>query len=187
MATRKKADTADLTATVQTFFEKYNKFQTVKQKYDSLKAEFEDVMLEYFDTLGKGRKSVKFDGGNATEDGSRIVVSKVERSKVEWLPDKLKQRTPKEFHKILFKKRYEITDIHGLTRYLKSCGVDPKIFKAFLSVEETVDEKALELLDETGQLTLRMISGCYMVHCQKPYFTVKVEKANGNREQSEEG
>lgn len=175
-------NTEQLTSIVQQFYGRHSKFQEIKKKYEALKGDFEQTMLEYFDGLGKSRKTARFDGG-ATNPDAKLVVTKVERTKVEWLPEKLKQKVPRELHKRLFKKRYEITDMPNLVKYLKSCGVDPKIFKAFVAVEETVDEKALDQLDDEGLLTLNMISGCYMVHCQKPYFTLKLERANADGEQ----
>ena len=61
----------------------------------------------------------------------------------------------------------------GLITYLQECGVDPKIFKSFISVEESVDVKELERLEELGKISKEQLKGCYSVKCQKPYYQVR--------------
>ena len=40
----------------------------------------------------------------------------------------------------VIEKRYEIIDIEGLVEYLKTCNVDPQIFKSFIDVIVAFDE-----------------------------------------------
>ena len=85
-------------------------------------------------------------------------------------------------HKAVFKKRYEITDFVGLVKYLKACGVDPNVFKMYVTSEESVDVDALDKLSDQGKIGVNNIAGCYFVKCQKPYFTVTVKRGKGNGE-----
>jgi len=68
----------------------------------------------------------------------------------------------------------------GLITYLKECGIDPKVFKSFISVRKTVDTKELDRLEELGMITAEQIKGCYTVKNQNPYFTVNIGKGQEN-------
>ena len=165
-------------STVRRFSKIQERFKQFKKQYDGEKEEFESEMLTYFDKNGGGRK---FECETLSGDNV-ICVTKTERTSIEWDEDKLKIKVPKELHKYIFKKRYEIVDYRGLVRYLKSLGADPEIFKTFVTSETVFDESAIDMLDNKGLLTLNNIKGCYRVKCQKPYFTVTVKKGKGNGE-----
>lgn len=105
-----------------------------------------------------------------------LGVTRVRRRKIVWDMKKLKERLSKAKYKAVVKKRYEIEDIDGLIKYLKKCGVDPKRFKSFLSVTETVDEKELNNLSELGTITENDIKGCYTVELSDPYIKITESK-----------
>lgn len=67
-------------------------------------------------------------------------------------------------------KSYTITDIDSLIIYLKSCGVDPKVFKSFINVTKTVDEKKLDKLADLGLIRKEQLEGCYTLKCKKTFF-----------------
>ena len=73
-------------------------------------------------------------------------------------------------------KSYTITDINRLIIYLKSCGVDPKVFKSFINVTKTVDEKKLDKLADLGLIRKEQLEGCYTLKRKKPRFTVKMKR-----------
>lgn len=110
----------------------------------------------------------------------RLGVTRVRRRKIVWDMKKLKERLSKAKYKAVVKKRYEIEDIDGLIKYLKKCGVDPKRFKSFLSVTETIDEKELNNLSELGTITENDIKGCYTVELSDPY--IKITESNNDSE-----
>jgi hypothetical protein len=168
------------------YFHKKQKFDGVKKQFDEDKDRFETDMLELMDALKKNR--VVFEPetpiSSGTESG-KLTVAKVEKTSIEWDADKLERRLPKSVAKKVIRKKYCIADMQGLTAYLKSCGVDPKVFKTFLAIERTVDMKAIDQLGNVGELSVRQISGCYIVKCHKPYFTLSVKKDDGDDSEDE--
>ena len=100
----------------------------------------------------------------------RLNVTRIRTKKVTWLLDKLKQRLGKETYNDVVDKTYTINDMQGLVRYLKSCGVDPKTFKKFIDVDETLNETKLNTYYETGALKKEDIEGCYDVKMGEPYI-----------------
>ena len=158
------------------FFHQKEEFDQTKKEFEEAKKQFEEIMLEY---MSKG-KSATFESDGFTD--GQLVVKKVEKTSIEWDAEKLEKRVEKSVAKQVIKKQYRIANMRGLVQYLKSCGVDPKIFKKFLLVDKTVDEKAVGRLGDTGELTVRQISGCYLVKSQKPYFIISVKKDDGDGE-----
>lgn len=100
----------------------------------------------------------------------RLNVTKIRTKKVTWLLDKLKQKLGKETYNDVVDKTYTINDMQGLVRYLKSCGVDPKKFKKFIDVDETLNETKLNTYYETGALKKEDIEGCYDVKMGEPHI-----------------
>lgn len=162
------------------YYLKEQKFKKVKKQYEELKTQFEADMLELTDALGK--KRVLFDSETVNGDET-LSVRKVEKTSIEWDADKLERKLPKSVAKKVIKKKYSIADMRGLTEYLKSCGVDPKVFKKYLAIEKTVDVKAVDQLGNVGEISVQQISGCYIVKCHKPYFTLSVKKDNDDGEE----
>lgn len=160
---------------VQKFAAKHKRFKEVEAKFGKYKAEFENTMLEYFDSVCQGKKSITFNVGNELAPNGTVRVTKVEKTSIEWDTDKLKKKLPKLALKKVFKKRYVITDYASLVRYLKSIGADPSVFKLYVTSEEVFDADAIESLSNTGEIGINNIKGCYFVKCQKPYFTVTIK------------
>lgn len=100
----------------------------------------------------------------------RLNVTRIRTKKITWLLDKLKQKLGKETYNDVVDKTYTINDMQGLVRYLKSCGVDPKKFKKFIDVDETLNETKLNTYYETGALKKSDIEGCYDVKMGEPYI-----------------
>lgn len=163
------------------YYRKEQKFKQVKQQYEELRKQFEVDMLELTDTLGK--KRVLFDSETMNDDGT-LSVRKVEKTSIEWDADKLERKLPKSIAKKVIKKKYSIADMNGLVEYLKSCGVDPKVFKRYLAIDKTVDVKAVDQLGNVGEISVQQISGCYVVKCHKPYFTLSVKKGDDDDEEA---
>lgn len=158
----------------------YNKQQELKAiqaEVSDIKSEFEPMMEAYCSDAKA--KRVVFCSSGHTEDDGELVVRMVERTSIEWNADKLEQRVSKKVAKQVIKKRYTIDNMKGLVEYLKTCGVDPTVFKKFIRAEKTVDQEEVDRLSELGMISVRHISGCYYVKCQKPYFTLSVKKGGG--------
>lgn len=100
----------------------------------------------------------------------KLNVTRIRTKRVTWLLDKLKQKLGKDTYKDVVDKTYTINDIQGLIKYLKSCGVDPRKFKKFIDVDETLNETKLNTYYETGALKKSDIEGCYDVKVEEPYI-----------------
>lgn len=135
--------------------------------FEKAKNKFADAADIYFKLKGND------DSETFEELDGSVTVSKVQKVSVQWNIDKLMKAVGKQVSKSIILKRYEITDMLGLVTYLQECGVDPKIFKSFISVEESVDVKELERLEELGKISKEQLKGCYSVKCQKPYYQVR--------------
>lgn len=157
------------------YFSKQCKYKSLQAKFEEAKRQFNEEMESHFQELGITSMRVESD---ELVEGS-LLVTRVQKSSVSFDADKLESALDKELAGQVIHKRYEIADILGLITYLKECGVDPKVFKSFLTITKSVDAKELDRLEEIGKITLDQVKGCYMVNAQKPYFVVKNGKGNG--------
>lgn len=160
------------------FLEKQKQFKQVQSKFDELKAQFNSDMEDYFECNNINSK-LSFESESYV---GNLVVSRVQKSSVVFDAGKLEKALGKELSECVIEKRYEIADMFGLIKYLKECGVDPKIFKSFLLVTKTVDTKELDRLEEIGKISKEQVRGCYTIKSQKPYFTVGVRKGQSGDE-----
>lgn len=160
------------------------KAQQDKKKFDKY---YEDVKKKeqlcisnwMFSNIKNGENSftVKLDNGmDFYSNPVTVTVTKVRRKKVTWNIEELKKKLSKEKFATVVNKEYTVIDMPGLVKYLKSCGVDPKKFKKFISVSETLDETKLDTMYETGKLKQEEIRGCYTVGISEPYFRITEEK-----------
>lgn len=163
---KRQSDIDEYHDAVSEFYQKQQKFKSLEAKFKGLKEQFNDDMQELFDLKGDN-EPVSYD-----EFDSKLVVSRTQRVTIQWNPMKLVEALGKSISKQVVLKRYMINDMPALVEYLKECGVDPKVFKSFLDIEESVDQKELERLEELGRISKDQLKGCYTVKCQKPYFTV---------------
>ena len=76
----------------------------------------------------------------------------------------------------IIEKEYHVVDMPGLAKYLKSCGVNPKKFKQYISVEEKVNQQAINELSEIGDITAQDIEGCYELKQAEGYLTINAKK-----------
>lgn len=171
---------------VWTYYRKKQKFDKIQKQFAEAKERFEQDMLECSDQIGKKRMCFSGDQFDSNSEADTLNVTRVEKVSIEWFAEKLERKLPKPVAKKVIRKQYRIRDMRGLTAYLKSCGVDPKVFKTFIDVERTVDQKAVDQLGEVGEISVNQIAGCYVVKCLKPYFTLKVKKGEGSDVEEEE-
>lgn len=161
------------------FYRKQQKMEALKKKFEEDKADFEsemDGLLEGLDA-----KTVRFGGTTLSNGATEVLqVTRSQRTTVTWFAEKLEKKVTRPIRRKIIRKKYSIHDMVGLSRYLQSCGVDPEEFKKYLTVEKSVDVAELERLSELGEITTRHVAGCYMVSCQKPYFTLTVKKDDGD-------
>ena len=164
---------------VWNYFEKFQKYKAVKSKFDAIKSDFETEMEGLFH--GRDSRSLFVANYNLEEgEPNMLKVTKVERTSIKWDVDKLRKRISKDVFKKVVHKEYKVVGMPQLIKYLKSCGVDPEVFKQYIVVEESVDQEAVDRMGELGYLSAKQVSGCYIVDCAKPYFTVSLVKGKRN-------
>lgn len=171
MAKTRQIDDGRCNCLAWDYYSKQQKVKLLQKKLDGIKAEFEDEM----ESLCSQEKVSRLRFGGQL-NGDTLCVSKVERTSIEWDAEKLSKRLLKSVARKVIRKQYRINNMSGLVEYLKSCGVDPKQFAKYLTVEQVVDQQAIERLGELGEISPKDISGCYIVHCQKPYFKLSLKK-----------
>lgn len=179
MSRRKsKLNSEECKQSIKNFFQKKKKFEQIQARFSEIKADFYDDMEDYFKNNSiDGKLVIDNDEFN---DAESFVVTRIQSSKVEFNPDKLEKALGKEFSRDVIQKHYEITDMAGLVSYLQGYGVNPKVFKGFISVRKSVNVKELDRLEGLGKITAEQIKGCYTVRSQKPYFTVNIGKGQDN-------
>ena len=102
-----------------------------------------------------------------------LSVKKITPTSIVWDVDKLEREIDKEVAQEVIMKTYTIDDIDGLITYLRSCNVNPKKFKSFISIEKKVDEAKLEQLEALGTITLDDVKGCYTTKEKSSYLQVR--------------
>ena len=105
---------------------------------------------------------------------TNLRFTKVVTKKIVWNIKKLKQKLKKEIYNEVVEKAYYITDMKGLTEYLKKCGVQASEFKKYIDIQERVNERKIDNLSEIGKIEKTDIEGCYEVALGKPYLKMTV-------------
>jgi len=179
MARRKsKLNSEECKQSVINFFQKKKKFEQIQTRFCEIKADFYNDMEDYFKCNDvDGNLTFESDEFNGAKS---FIVKRIQSTKIEFNPDKLEKVLGKELSQNVIEKHYEIVDMNGLVTYLKECGINPKVFKSFISVRKTVNIKELDKLEELGKITTEQIKGCYTIKSQSPYFTVNVGKGQNN-------
>ena len=163
------------------FHKKQSELKDMQSQLNSEKAKFNSLMERFFDEEEVDKTAVFT---NCGVDGGceKYTVTRVQRVSVDFDPVRLERALDKDVAKSVINKSYEIADIDGMIKYLKECGVDPKVFKSFLNVFKSVDLDELNRLEEIGKITREQVEGCYTVKRQKPYFTVSVKRGHDDGE-----
>lgn len=166
---------------VKEFYNEQKEFKEKQERFNTIKQLFYNDAEELFNYEGINKLVID----NDDLEGNELVVNKVQKTSVIFDIDALENNLSKEMYKEVIDKSYTITDIDGLIVYLKSCGVDPKVFKSFINVTKKVDEKKLDKLADLGLISKEQLEGCYKLKRQKPYFTVKMKRGKHDEEPKE--
>lgn len=166
---------------VKEFYNEQREFKERQERFNTIKQLFYNDAEELFNYEGIDKLVVD----NEDLEGNELVVNRVQKTSIVFDIDALENNLSKEMCKDVIDKSYTITDINRLIIYLKSCGVDPKVFKSFINVTKTVDEKKLDKLADLGLIRKEQLEGCYTLKCKKPYFTVKMKRGKHDEEPKE--
>ena len=168
---------------VRELYEAQIEKKEAEQYYNEVRKKEQIVISNYmFSNLPKGQENfeVTLDSGKQFYTNHvKLRVTRVRRTSVTWDTDKLKKALNKEQFKRATTKEYTITNMDGLVKYLKSCGVDPKKFKKYISVSTQVNTDALEQMYAVGEISQKDVKGCYTTEMGEPYMRLTELKENG--------
>lgn len=161
---------------------KTQKFKEIKAKYEKIKEECVLTIDNYFNKH-KAEKTASFNIMSLEDFGyTNVRVNKVQKSTVNFIPEKVEEAIGKELSSDVIIKSYTINDMQGLINYLKECDVDPNIFKEFVDVRKGIDTQELERLEAIGKISKEQLEDCYTVEKAKPYYTIKTGKRQGDND-----
>ncbi len=164
----KKISEVNAQEAAYTLMEENEKFNVIKKAYEERREELQGIIREY---LGD-EKSFSFEAnkGKYKKHPINLLVTNVIQKKITWDIPKLKKKLDKEIIDKIIDKTYTINDMEGLIKYLKKCGVDPKIFKRFIDVEEKVVDSQVDLLSDIGEIDQEDVAGCYSIKTNVGYI-----------------
>lgn len=166
-------------AKIKKFFDMKKRKAKIDSEFNEAKKSFYDMMNGFVDDYGDSN-SYWF-----TDDSDSFW--KLTRStpvKVEFDVDALQKKLGKKLSSQVVSTTATIDDLSGLIAYLKQFGVDPKVFKSFITVHKDVDKAALDQLEALGQIDKEDLVGTFEVKVGKPSFRVTMhekEKDNGSK------
>ena len=155
---------------VRNFYNKQMEFSDIKKAFDQFKKSFEEEMELVF--AESKTDSVSFSVGSDYKD-ELFVVKKRRRTYIKWNFQKLAKNLGNKLFKQVVNKKYIINDMLGLIEYLKSCNVDPNIFKKYIDVEYSLNEAELDNLELLGKVKAEQLEGCFNLSFSKPWYSVE--------------
>lgn len=132
---------------------------------------------KYFDEQSYNSLSVKVSAGKTLSKSLNLRAKISERVTINYDVDELKKALDSEIFNEVTHKRYEINDIDGLIKLLKSAGIKASEFKQFINPVITVDKEAVKRLYNQGDITMKDIKGCYSAKISK---SVKITEDSGD-------
>ena len=155
---------------VRNFYDKQREFSDIKKAFDQLKKSFEKEMELVF--AESKTDSISFSIGSDYKD-ELFVVKKRRRTYIKWNFQKLAKNLGNKLFKQVANKKYIVNDMLGLIEYLKSCNVDPNIFKKYIDVEYSLNEAELDNLELLGKVKAEQLEGCFDLSFSKPWYSVE--------------
>lgn len=179
----KNLNIAEIKDSVRILFLAKKELERTEQYYNEVKKKEQLKITNWMYThLPACEKSFKIKLDEGTDFYTNPIVlnvTSVRTKKIIWDIEKLKKVIPKNIMAMFLTKTYTITDMDGLIKYLKKCGVNPKEFKKYIEVKENVSDAKIEQLVDTGKIKERLIQDCYEVKFGEPYIRLTEQKYNG--------
>jgi len=144
----------------------------LNKKHDAFEQEYKERKKQIFSEIKKytEKENITSYGVNSKQGFFKFVP--VVTTTINWDIDKLQEKVDKNLLKQFIDKTYTISDYDGLIEYLKSCGVNPKKFAEYLSVDKKVNKKKLDQLSDMGDITMDDLADCYKVEVKSEYVKI---------------
>lgn len=162
-------------------YESQIKFKEYEKKYNERRKELQNIIQGYINKRGMEYFRFLANTGMFQKIPTELKIRNVITKKIIWDTNLLKKKLDKKVYNRVVHKQYIINDMEGLIEYLKSCGVDPKVFKTFLTINEEVNNKLLDDLGAQGEFNIEDLKGCYEVIENAGY--IKVTECKGKEEE----
>lgn len=160
-----------------------NEFKKTEDEYKAKKSSLCSVLKDYMALKKIDSLDFLFKAGRYKDRPTNFSIKHVCPKKIIFDPDKMEKKLSKmdknDLSEIIHK-TYKINDIDGLIEYLKSCGVNPKKFKEFLTIEKVVDNKKVDEFSKIGKITEKDVEGCYTVKENESYFKISEVEYEGD-------
>lgn len=154
-----------ITSSVRNLYEAKQAYERAKKYYESVRERESVNISNFMFTNCKEGENGFFvnlkDGIGYYDNPKKLRVLKIKPKKIHWSVEKLKVKLKKQIFDRVVEKKYVIVDYPRLVKYLKSCGVNPAVFKMYVEAEYKIDMQALEKEYSTGTLKMSEVAGCY--------------------------
>ena len=186
---KQKLSTSDVEEAVVRYNELQRKKKNIDQKFNDAKKKFYSIMDDAFDSglFGDDVSSVEFNKvynyGEPDEKTFSFKATRVIPTVIEWDVSKLKDKLSKDILSKVVKRNRELADLQGLVNYFKDLGGDPKIFWSFFETTEVVDQKALDQLEEVGDIEAEDVAGCFEVKVKSQSYRVTSKEVEDDGEE----
>lgn len=125
-------------------------------------SEYKEKIQTFFDKADIVEYSVKVTkSDNYTGNVSEIRAEKTERIRVEYLPERLKEKIAPDIYNEIAIKSYSIVDMELLKGLLKKAGISASEFKKCIEIHTKIDKEALKRLYSVGDIKAADVRGCY--------------------------
>jgi hypothetical protein len=164
---------------IKKFFNMKKRKAKIDSEFNAAKKSFYDMMNGFVDDYGDSNSYWFTD-----ESDSFWKLTRSTPVKVEFDVDALQKKLGKKLFSQVVSTTATIDDLSGLIAYLKQFGVDPKVFKSFITVHKDVDKAALDQLEALGQIDKEDLVGTFEAKVGKPSFRVTMhekEKDDGSK------
>lgn len=169
-AMKQKLSEQEAQKKIKKFYEMKTRKKEIDSDFNKAKEDFYLMMEGVIDEYGEG-SSYSFCHSNRDWKLTRSVPTKVMFD-----VDKLQSRLGKELSSKVVETKAVIEDLNGLVKYLKTCGVDPMVFRSFISVQKEVDKSALEQLEALGKIDKEDLVGTFEVTVGKPSYRITMKE-----------
>lgn len=166
---------------IRKFFEMKLRKKQIDQKFDKAKKSFYSAVDSVVEDFGEGQSYVFHDTSRLLSRSWKLTKSVP--VKVIFDPVKLLKKLGKKLASRVVVTTATIDDYSGLVKYLKSCGVDSKVFKSFVTLHKEVDKDAIEQLEAIGEIDKEDLAGTFEATVGKPSFRISM---NVEEEEEEE-
>jgi hypothetical protein len=173
---KQKLSEQEAQAKIKKFFVIKKRKAKIDSEFNAAKKSFYGMMDVFVDDYGDSNSYWFSD-----DSDSFWKLTRSTPVKVDFDVDALQKKLDKKLFSQVVSTTVTVDDLHGMIAYLKQFGVDPKVFKSFITVSKDVDKAALDQLEALGKIDKEDLVGTFEAKVGKPSFRVTMhEKKEDN-------